>query len=153
MVTDPDDIPAWQRLDADTTTSGRIAVGDVARLSALGVRHVINLSLVESPGALVDEASLMAASGLLYTHIPVPFAAPEEAHFSAFREALETSAVPVHVHCIMNWRVSAFFYRYNRYVRGMDEAAARGIMEHHWSPNSSEHPDAAAWVRFIEAIP
>jgi hypothetical protein len=53
----------------------------------------------------------------------------------------------------MNWRVSAFFYRYNRYVRGMDEAAARGIMEHHWSPNSSEHPDAAAWVRFIEAIP
>jgi len=29
--------------------------------------------------------------------------------------------VPVHVHCIANARVSAFFYRFRRDVLGMDE--------------------------------
>jgi hypothetical protein len=37
--------------------------------------------------------------------------------------------VPVHVHCIANYRVSAFFYRYRRDVLGMDEARARAGME------------------------
>lgn len=151
MAIDPEDIPGWARLDASTTTSGRIAAGDIARLAAVGVRHVINLALAESPGALADEASLMAAAALRYSHIPVPFSAPNDAHFSAFCDALKASDAPVHVHCIMNWRVSAFFYRYNRDVRGMDEATARGLMEQQWSPGSSEHPDAPAWAQFIAA--
>ena len=149
MAADPENIPCWQRLDANTTTSGHLAAGDLARLAAIGVRHVINLALADSPGALADEAALMAAAGLRYTHIPVPFGVPEAAHFGAFCDALEASGGPVHVHCIMNWRVSAFFYRYNRDVRAMDEAAAQGIMEQQWSPASSEHPDAPAWARFI----
>jgi hypothetical protein len=40
--------------------------------------------------------------------------------------------VPVHVHCIANYRVSAFFYRYRRDVLGMDETQARGEMEAIW---------------------
>ena len=72
-MNDPDDITAWLRIDARTTTSGKIAAGDVERLSALGVRHVINLALPDSDGALQGEAELMAAAGLAYTHIPVPF--------------------------------------------------------------------------------
>jgi uncharacterized protein (TIGR01244 family) len=149
MVTDPDHIPGWQRLDACTTTSGTIAAGDIARLAEIGVRHVINLALADSPGGLADEAELMAAAGLHYSHVPVPFGAPDDAHFTAFCAALEASTEPVHVHCIMNLRVSAFFYRYNRDVRGMDETAARAMMEHQWSPEASEHPDAPAWARFI----
>jgi len=151
MVADPDDIPCWQRLDARTTTSGRIAAGDIARLAEIGVRHVINLALLDSPGGLAEEAALMAEAGLRYSHIPVPFGAPDGSHFAAFCTALESSAEPVHVHCIMNWRVSAFFYRYHRVVRGMDGQAARALMEHHWSPEESEHPDAPAWAQFIAA--
>ena len=151
MTADPDDIPCWQRLDARTTTSGRIAAGDIARLADVGVRHVINLALAESPGGLVEEAALMIAAGLRYTHIPVPFSAPEEAHFDSFCKALESSGEPVHVHCIMNWRVAAFFYRYNREVRGMDETAARALLEQQWSPEHSENQEAPAWARFISA--
>ena len=54
MAPDPDDIPCWQRIDSRTTTSGRIAAADIARLAAIGVRHVINLALADSPGALAD---------------------------------------------------------------------------------------------------
>jgi hypothetical protein len=50
--------------------------------------------------------------------------------------------VAVHVHCIANARVSAFFYRYRRDVLGMDEAQARAEMKAVW------HPEGV-WVAFI----
>src|SRR3546814_11610030 len=47
------------------------------------------LALADSPGALDGEPALMAAAGLTYVHIPVPFGAPDESHFSAFAERSE----------------------------------------------------------------
>ena len=107
-MADPDDIRAWQRLSKRITTSGRLREGDPARLAAIGVRHVINLALAEHPEALPDAETAFAAQGIAYTHIPVPFDAPREEHYRTFVEALETTEEPVHVHCIANWRVSAF---------------------------------------------
>jgi len=48
----------------------------------------------------------------------------------------------------MNWRVSAFCYRYNR-ERGMPEAEARALMERVWTPETNEHEDAPTWAAFI----
>ncbi len=150
-MSDPDDIRGWQRLDAHTTTSGKLLDSDPARLAAIGVKHVINLALDDSPDALPDEATKLAAVGIGYTHIPVPFDAPDEGHFDAFRVALEHIGVaPVHVHCIMNWRVSAFYYRLNRDFSGMDEAAARALMHQQWAPDLSDDPRAKVWADFIK---
>lgn len=148
-MADPDDIRAWQRLDADLTTSGRIEDKDVARLADLGVAHVINLALETHPEALAGEGEKLAGQGIAYTHIPVPFDAPGEDHFAAFVAAMEHGPKPVHVHCIMNWRVSAFLYRFNRARRGIDEAAARAIMEQQWSPDRTDRPEAQVWAAFI----
>jgi uncharacterized protein (TIGR01244 family) len=148
MADDPEDIACWQRLDERTTTSGRLTAGDVDRLAAIGVRHVINLALVDSPGALAQEDRLVAQAGLRYTHIPVPFDAPEEAHLAAFRAAFEADDEPVHVHCIMNWRVSAFFYRLNR-ADGMPAPEARVLMERQWTPETNQSKDAPTWAQFI----
>ena len=146
---DPEHIRGWQRLDARTTTSGRIEDADVAALAGLGVGRVINLAMPDHPDALEDEARKLAAAGIAYTHIPVPFDAPTEAHFAAFRDAVESGQGPVHVHCIMNWRVSAFFYRLNRDHRGMAESDARAIMEQQWSPDGNDRPEAKVWAGFI----
>lgn len=148
MTKDPDHIAAWQRLDARTTTSGRLKAEDVAALADLGVRHVINLALGDSPGALADEAALLAERGLRYTHIPVPFDAPQDAHYQAFRAAYEADGEPVHVHCIMNYRVSAFFYRLNC-ERGMPEGEARAVMERQWQPATDGQAAAPTWASFI----
>ena len=146
----PEDIRGWQRLDAHTTTSGRIEEADVARLAAIGVRHVINLALDDHPEALADEGAKLAAAGIGYTHIPVPFDAPGPEHFAAFREALAAVGdAPVHVHCIMNWRVSAFYYRLNRDHRGMAEPDARRLMNRQWDPATWDDPRAGAWAEFI----
>jgi uncharacterized protein (TIGR01244 family) len=149
MAMDPTHIACWQRIDARTTTSGRLTASDIDALAQLGVAHVVNLALADSPGALADEAELLAERGIAYTHIPVPFGAPDEAHFAAFRAAYGNGAGPVHVHCIMNWRVSAFLYRWHRDHAGMDEAEARALMERQWSPEASETKDAPAWAAFI----
>lgn len=148
-MADPDHIACWQRIDARITTSGRLEAGDIAALAALGVRHVINLALAEHPQALSGEADLLAAQGIAYSHIPVPFDAPGQAHFDAFCRALAAEDGALHIHCIMNWRVSAFLYRWHRAVSGMAEDKARAIMARQWQPEASDHPDAAAWARFI----
>ncbi|MBO9517636.1 MAG: hypothetical protein J7493_06175 [Porphyrobacter sp.] len=148
-MNDPTDIRAWQRLSDRITTSGRLEEPDPARLAEIGVRHVINLALPDHPEALPDAEAAFAAAGLAYTPIPVPFDAPSEEHYRAFREALAAVEGPVHVHCIMNWRVSAFFYRYHRDACGMAEAEARALMERQWSPENNDHPAAPAWAAFI----
>ncbi len=151
IVTDPVDIRAWQRLNDKTTTSGKLEDKDVALLAAIGVKHVINLALDEHPEALPDEGAKLAAAGIGYTHIPVPFDAPTDAHFNAFRAALDQiDDAPVHVHCIMNYRVSAFFYRLYRDHLGMDEAKARALMEVQWAPDKADRPETNVWAEFIK---
>lgn len=145
---DPADIRGWQRLDPAITTSGRLEEGDPPRLAAIGVRHVINLALDDHPEALADEAGKLAGHGIAYTHIPVPFDAPGEEHFAAFETALAEADGPVHVHCIMNWRVAAFFYRRHRRA-GMSETAATALMRQQWDPRSSDDPRARVWAEFI----
>ncbi len=149
-MADPSDIRAWQRLDERTTTSGRLEDQDIGRLAAIGVKHVVNLALDDHPEALTDEGGKLAAAGIGYTHIPVPFDAPEETHFVLFCNALDAiGEVPVHVHCIANWRVSAFFYRRNRDQLGMNEEKARALMHQQWAPESSDDPRAKIWKEFI----
>jgi protein tyrosine phosphatase (PTP) superfamily phosphohydrolase (DUF442 family) len=154
MSNDPDHIAHWQRLNERVTTSGRLTQGNVAELAALGVRHVINLALSDSPGALDCEDKLMAQHGIRYTHIPIPFEAPQDRHFAAFAAAVDADGIAaggaLHVHCIANWRVSACFYRYHRDVCGMTEGKARALMEQQWTPETSTYPGAGAWAEFIK---
>lgn len=148
-MSDPSDILAWQRLSDRLTTSGKLDAHDPARLAGIGVRHVICLAMADHPEALPDAEGAFAAQGIGYTHIPVPFAEPGEEHYEAFASALEAADGPVHVHCIMNWRVSAFCYRWHRDACGMAEPEARALMEQQWSPERSDHPDAPTWAAFI----
>jgi uncharacterized protein (TIGR01244 family) len=143
LMTDPETIYNWRRLDDRITTSGQPTEQQLADIQALGVRHIINLGLHTHEKALPDEAASVDRLGMTYIHIPVNFQNPTDEDFAKFCAAMEQlKAVPVHVHCIANYRVSAFFYRYRRDVLGMNEAEARAEMEQVW------HPDGV-WAAFI----
>jgi protein tyrosine phosphatase (PTP) superfamily phosphohydrolase (DUF442 family) len=78
------------------------------------------------------------------TAVPETRQNPTDQDFEQFCVVLEQlKDVPVHVHCIANARVSAFFYRYRRDVLGMDEAQARAEMEVVWQPQG-------VWVDFVK---
>ena len=140
---DPCDIPVWLRLDERVTTSGQPSEVQLVELRDLGVATVINLALHSHEQALEDEAGSVAALGMTYIHIPVEFAEPTEADFRQFCEAMAASAdQAVHIHCIINARVSAFMYRYRRDVLGLDEPEARKALEAIWRPGG-------IWAAFI----
>lgn len=141
MKGDPADIRNWQRRPDGITTSGKLEAADPARLAAIGVRHVVNLALDTHPEALAGEAALLAAEGIAYTHIPVPFDAPTLAHVAALAEAIATRPGAVHVHCIMNWRVTAFFYLIDRRA-GVPETESRARMAAVWNPLEDDNAPA-----------
>jgi protein tyrosine phosphatase (PTP) superfamily phosphohydrolase (DUF442 family) len=152
MAGDPDDIRNFLRLPPRITTSGALREADPQRLATIGVARVINLALHTHPEALGDAARTMAAAGLAYTHIPVPFDAPTQEHYRAFVAALEADSAPTHVHCIMNWRVSAFFYRWHVEACSMPEPEARALLEQIWSPHTRDDAEAAPWRAFVQEV-
>lgn len=140
---DPTHVVNWQRIDDRITTSGQPSEVELAEIAALGVRHVVNLGLHSHPRALPDEAATLAHLGVTYIHQPVDFQNPTLEDFRRFCAVMtEIGSMPVHVHCIMNFRVSAFLFRYHRDILGMDEADARARMDQIWKPDG-------VWGEFI----
>ena len=141
---DPETIYNWRRLDGRITTSGQPTEAQLADIHALGVRHIVNLGPHTHEKALPDEAGSVGRLGMTYIHIPVDFQNPTDQDFEKFCSVMEQlKDVPVHVHCIANARVSAFFYRYRRDVLGMDEARARADMAEVWQPKG-------VWAEFVK---
>jgi protein tyrosine phosphatase (PTP) superfamily phosphohydrolase (DUF442 family) len=149
MTGDPVDIRNWQRRPDGITTSGRLEAHDPARLAAIGVRHVVNLALDSHPEALAEEGTLLAAEGIAYTHIPVPFDAPTREHVAALAEALAAHPGAIHVHCIMNWRVTAFFYLLDG-AAGVPEPEARARMMAVWNPLEDDKAPEA-WRALVDS--
>ena len=133
----------WRRLSETITLSGQPSESQLADIQALGVTHIINLGPHDNTGALADEPGTVAALGMHYIYIPVDFEHPTDADFDRFCTAVEAHAdTAIHVHCIYNARVSAFFYRYAKSGRGGSEAEAFALMDGIWRPGDD-------WAAFI----
>src|SRR6266852_6006140 len=112
-MADPETIYNWRRLDDRITTSGQPTEPQLADIHALGVRHIVNLGLHTHDKALPDEASSVGRLGMTYIHPAVDFQDPTDQDFEPFLPSIERlKDVPLHVHWLRNFRVSAFFYRY-----------------------------------------
>lgn len=133
----------WRRWDDHISLSGQPTEDEMAAIHADGVRHIVNLGPHSNTGALRDEAGTVAALGMSYTYIPVDFDNPTDADFDAFCAAMaETKGARVHVHCIYNARVSAFFYRYATSGYGGTVADAFALMDSIWRPGG-------VWAAFV----
>jgi protein tyrosine phosphatase (PTP) superfamily phosphohydrolase (DUF442 family) len=137
------DIYNWRRVSDRLTTSGQPTEAQLAEIQKLGVTHVVNLGMHDHERALADEGASVAVLGMTYVHIPVVFDNPTEEDFKQFCAALSVIGdAQAHVHCIANYRVTAFLYRYQRDVLRIDDEKARAAMESVWRPGG-------AWAKFI----
>ena len=133
----------FRRFNDHITTSGQPDEDQLKRLADIGVAHIINLALHTHEDALPDERASVEALGMEYIHIPVAFDTPTEAHFRRFCEAMQRIGnARVHIHCMVNARVTAFLYRYQRDVVHADADAARAMMLSIWQPGGK-------WAQFI----
>lgn len=108
------------------------------------MKHIINLGPHWNKGALPNETASLAARDIPYTYIPVDFDGPTQEDFAQFCSALESlKGTQIHVHCIYNARVSAFFYRYAMDGKGGDPSFAFDQMDGIWRPGG-------VWAEFID---
>lgn len=142
-MADEQGILNWRRWDNRISLSGQPTEKQLNELAEMGVVQVINLGPHSNDGALDDEAGSVARLGMQYIYIPVDFGDPTEADWNGFCAAMEAAPeAPIHVHCIYNARVSAFFYRYAKEGCGGDVNAAFELMDGIWRPGG-------VWARFI----
>lgn len=138
-------IKAYVPIDSTLATSGQPTEAEFRDIAAAGFRIVLNLALPTSPGALPDERATVTALGMDYTHLPVPFEAPQREHYQRFEHTMrEREGSAVWIHCAMNYRVSAFLavYRVRRLGWTRDDALAE--LRKVWLPD-------AVWTEWIEA--
>jgi len=102
-------------------------------IAEAGFDSVINLALPQHPDSLADEGALVTGLGMCYCHLPVPFDAPAPLHLQRFCALLEAQREQrLFVHCIMNYRVSAFMYLYLKHVEGYADSDARSPIFDRW---------------------
>lgn len=137
------DILNWRRLDKNITLSGQPTNTQLSDIRDLGVSCIINLGPHSHKDALKDEEGTVTALGMNYVYIPVDFGNPTDEDYYKFCEALrKTQGQIVHVHCIFNARVTAFFYRYAKSGKGNSANDAFAIMDGIWKPGG-------VWAKFI----
>ncbi|MFK7750917.1 MAG: protein tyrosine phosphatase family protein [Sedimentitalea sp.] len=137
------DVINWRRISDEITTSGQPSETQLSEIQALGVTHILNLGPHHNTGALDDEASSVAALGMEYVYIPVEFESPTDEDFAKFCAAVERlQHTQIHVHCIYNARVSAFFYRYSKTGRTISQTEAHAMMDGIWRPGHD-------WAGFV----
>ncbi len=125
-----------------------LAERNLRDLIRANVKHVLDLTPQGHPEALPGEENALRLLGIGYTRVGVPFAAPTDEQYAAFVRAVEALPRPLHVHCVANYRVSAFFYRYHLEC-GWNESEARAMMVQQWAPDESDQPSAAPWGQFV----
>jgi protein tyrosine phosphatase (PTP) superfamily phosphohydrolase (DUF442 family) len=140
-----DDLPEvlnWRRLNSRVTLSGQPTEAQLAKIRDMGVTRIINLGPHTNKGALPDEAGTVADLGMAYVYIPVDFDNPTVEDFDRFCEAIKRAdGETIHVHCIYNARVTAFFYRYAKMGKGV-ESDIRALMDGIWRPGG-------VWATFV----
>jgi len=79
---------------------------------------VINLAM-HNKGALKEEDKIVSKNVMMYIHIPITWKTPEIDRLKLFLHILKTlqkENKKVFIHCIMNYRVSAFIYQYKKSI-------------------------------------
>ena len=125
-------------------SSGQPNKGQFKSIAEEKYQVVINLAMPNSDNVISEEGSIVTALDMIYVHIPVSFDTPNVYHLNKFISVMEAFAnQKIWVHCVANYRASAFLYQYQRLVYGATPEDAKTIMLPSWKPNE-------VWQNFME---
>lgn len=110
MQTTLEQIADFYQVAKRIATSGQPQAEQFELIHKAGFEVVINLALRDSPKAVINEASLVKQWQMEYLPILVDFNAPELEQLEVFFDAMQRHRrQKIFIHCVMNWRVSAFY--------------------------------------------
>ena len=117
-------------------TSGQPSAAWLETLKAQGFEAVVYLAPASVPDALREEPQIVAAQGLAFHHLPIPFGQPRAADYEAFARLMQTLAGrKVLVHCQVNMRASSLVFLYRVLVKRVPPEQAYEAVARVWSPD------------------
>ncbi|WP_108124543.1 protein tyrosine phosphatase family protein [Saccharospirillum mangrovi] len=123
------------QLTPNIGSGGQPTVEQFQLIADNGYQHVINLGMPDHVDAVPDEDKRLSALQLNYLHIPVSFDAPRPDQLKLFCQVMNCLCTDkVFVHCIMNYRASAFLYQYLTKMEALEEQQARSPVLDFWNP-------------------
>ncbi|GGX74299.1 protein tyrosine phosphatase family protein [Saccharospirillum salsuginis] len=123
----------YVQLTENIATAGQPRADQFEVIADAGYQYIINLGMPNHPDAVQEEDKLISELGLGYIHIPVKFDSPTKEQVRTFCKVLSAlKDQRVFIHCIMNFRVSAFMYHYLSKIERKSEVKSRSIMFDHW---------------------
>ena len=120
-------------IDNQLSSSGQIHAEHARLLQSLGVKTVVNLAVYneEYNGS---ENQWVVERGMTYIHLPVDFDRPTSSDLERFYQLMDAIAdETVWVHCIANYRASAFTYLYRINERGDSRKDAKAVLDQIWT--------------------
>lgn len=121
------------QLTTDVATAGQPRETDFKDIAEAGYKYVVNLGMPGHPHAVPSENKVVTELGLTYIHIPVVFDSPTKDQVRFFCNLMSSlKGSKVFVHCIMNFRVSAFMYHYLSKIEKLPESEAKSLMFEYW---------------------
>jgi len=141
------DIRAFLEIDDRLATGGQITEAQLPTLRDAGYEVVLNLATPDAE-RFPMEAFSVTSLGMTYLQVPVNWGQPTERDLDQFFRLMDANQDrKVFVHCVANYRVSAFLYLYRTVHLGEDEAAARADLAKIWDPASEP-----TWQAFIDQV-
>ena len=132
-----EDITNYKSISDVLASSGQPDEIQFKEIAAAGFEVVINLAMPNSDGAIPEEGYIVTARRMAYVHLPVPFEAPTAEHLKLFFALMEAfKGNKCWVHCVANYRVSAFLYQYFRLVQNLSPEEAEKVIIAEWEPDN-----------------
>ncbi len=140
------DAPNVVEIRPDLITSGQPSPKALATLSEKGIQAVIYLAPWTVGDAVPNEPELLGQQGITFVHIPVPFGAPTEAHFTQFSQVLDgLKGKRTLVHCQINLRASTMVFLYRVIVGKEPPERAYAAVARVWSPQGP-------WLELVKSV-
>jgi protein tyrosine phosphatase (PTP) superfamily phosphohydrolase (DUF442 family) len=141
------------RVSEQVATGGQPTAAQLQAARDEGCRAVVNLAPANAENhALPGEDGIVAALGMAYHHIPVPWSRPAAADFEAFCALMqELRGSKVLVHCAANFRVTAFYALYAMRHEGWSLEQADRLIARIWESRPDYRMDDT-WKTFIAGI-
>lgn len=125
-------------------TAGQPTAEQFALIAEAGYTLVVNIAMPDSPDGLPGEAEIAAAHGLAYVSIPVVWLHPTLRNLQDCFAVLDAHREEkVFLHCIVNYRASAFAFLYDVLRLGVPIEEAQARMNRVWEPDG-------IWRRFVK---
>jgi protein tyrosine phosphatase (PTP) superfamily phosphohydrolase (DUF442 family) len=140
-----DKILNYIKVTKNLSTSGQPTKKQFRTIAKNGFDVVINLALYNSNNAIKEEDKIVSENGMIYYHIPISWEKPEIKRLKLFLSTLQmllSENKKVYVHCVKNYRVSVFIYKYKKDI--LKRKGVRLIAPKEYKPNST-------WRKLLKA--